>query len=94
MELDLAQIDRLGSPLSVSGTGIDDLFTVSFAVSRDQRDRQDNPTQGSILTLSTGQAIPIGLGNISSNRLRGNYIQYLPVNWISNSKPTDNPEMR
>ncbi|MEH2273654.1 MAG: BamA/TamA family outer membrane protein [Nostoc sp.] len=92
-EYNVAQVDRLGSPLSVSGTGIDDLFTVSFAVSRDQRDRRDNPTQGSILTLSTEQAIPIGLGNISSNRLRGDYIQYLPVSWIGNGRPTDNPEM-
>ncbi|MEH1902325.1 MAG: BamA/TamA family outer membrane protein [Nostoc sp.] len=92
-EYNVAQVDSLGSPLSVSGTGIDDLFTVSFAVSRDQRDRKDNPTQGSILTLSTEQAIPIGLGNISSNRLRGDYIQYLPVNWIGKGRPTDNPEM-
>ncbi|QLE48828.1 hypothetical protein FD724_12345 [Nostoc sp. C057] len=92
-EYNVVQVDRLGSPLSVSGTGIDDLFTVSFAVSRDQRDRRDNPTQGSILTFSTEQAIPIGLGNISSNRLRGDYIQYFPVSWIGNGKPTDNPEM-
>ncbi|MEH2305434.1 BamA/TamA family outer membrane protein [Nostoc sp.] len=92
-EYNVVQVDRLGSPLSVSGTGIDDLFTVSFAVSRDQRDRRDNPTQGSILTFSTEQAIPIGLGNISSNRLRGDYIQYFPVNWIGNGRPTDNPEM-
>ncbi|MCC5606147.1 BamA/TamA family outer membrane protein [Nostoc sp. CHAB 5834] len=92
-EYSVAQVDRLGSPLSVSGTGIDDLFTVSFAVSRDQRDRKDNPTQGSILTLSTQQAIPIGLGNISSNRLQGDYIQYLPVSWIGNGRLTDNPEM-
>jgi outer membrane protein insertion porin family len=92
-EYNVVQVDRLGSPLSVSGTGIDDLFTVSFAVSRDQRDRRDNPTQGSILTFSTEQAIPIGLGNISSNRLRGDYIQYFPVNWIGNGRPTNNPEM-
>jgi outer membrane protein insertion porin family len=92
-EYNVVQVDRLGSPLSVSGTGIDDLFTVSFAVSRDQRDRRDNPTQGSILTFSTEQAIPIGLGNISSNRLRGDYIQYFPVSWIGNGRPTDNPEM-
>lgn len=65
-EYNVVQVDRLGSPLSVSGTGIDDLFTVSFAVSRDQRDRRDNPTQGSILTLSTEQAIPIGLEKTKS----------------------------
>ncbi|MEH2374917.1 BamA/TamA family outer membrane protein [Nostoc sp.] len=92
-EYNVAQVDSFGSPLSVSGTGIDDLFTISFAVSKDQRDRRDNPTQGSILTLSTEQAIPIGLGNISSNRLRGDYIKYFPVSWIGKGRPTDNPEM-
>jgi outer membrane protein assembly factor BamA len=92
-DYDVVQSDKFGNPLSVSGTGIDDLFTVSFTVSRDQRDRRENPTQGSILTLSTAQAIPIGLGNISSNRLQGNYIQYLPVSWIGKGRSTDNPEM-
>ncbi|MBH8564846.1 BamA/TamA family outer membrane protein [Nostoc sp. CENA67] len=92
-DFNVAQVDRLGNPLSVSGTGIDDLFTLSFAVSKDDRDRRDNPTQGSIVTLSTEQAIPIGLGNISSNRLRGNYIQYLPVNWLGNNESDENPEI-
>lgn len=92
-DYNVARVDRLGSPLSVSGTGIDDLFTVSFAVSKDERDRRDNPTQGSILTLSTEQAIPIGLGNIFSNRVQGNYIQYLPVRLISKEQSSDNLEM-
>ncbi|MBD2362766.1 BamA/TamA family outer membrane protein [Anabaena minutissima FACHB-250] len=92
-DYDVVPEDELGNQLSVSGKGIDDLFTVSFSVNRDQRDRRNNPRQGSILTLSTAQAIPIGLGNISSNRLQGNYIQYLPVNWLGNDKFSDTPEM-
>ncbi|HIK08186.1 MAG TPA: BamA/TamA family outer membrane protein [Trichormus sp. M33_DOE_039] len=92
-DYDVVQQDELGNPLSVSGTGIDDLFTVSFSVNQDRRDRPNNPTQGSILTLSTAQAIPIGLGSISSNRLQGNYVQYLPVSWLGNHQLTDNPEM-
>ncbi len=89
----VARADRLGSPLSVSGTGIDDLVTVSLAITKDFRDRRSNPTRGSILTLSTEQAIPIGLGQISSNRLRGNYIQYVPVSWVGHGKQTEFPEM-
>src|SRR6478672_3055278 len=89
----LAQVDRLGNPLSLSGTGIDDLVTVSFAVTRDRRDRRSNPTQGSLLTLGTEQAIPIGLGNVSRNRVQANYIQYVPVRWIGKGKPTENSEM-
>jgi outer membrane protein insertion porin family len=90
---DVVSKDELGNPLSVSGTGIDDLFTVSLSVNRDRRDRPNNPAKGSILTLSTAQAIPIGLGKIFSNRLQGNYVQYLPVNWIGNNKFADTPEM-
>ncbi len=86
-------VDELGNPLSASGQGIDDLFTLSLAVTRDLRDRRFNPTQGSILTLSTEQSIPLGLGNILSNRIQGNYIQYLPVTWIGNQSTPDNPEM-
>lgn len=89
----VARVDRLGNPLSVSGTGIDDLFTVSFAISRDRRDRRSNPTQGYILSLSTAQALPIGLGKISSNRLLANYIQYVPVTLIGQGRATDLPEM-
>ncbi len=92
-DYNVARVDRLGNPLSVSGTGIDDLVTVSFAVSKDERDRRNNPTKGSLLTLSTEQAIPIGLGKIASNRLRANYILYLPVTWIGNNRSTENPEM-
>lgn len=90
---DVVPVDELGNQLSVSGTGIDDLFTLSFSVNRDRRDRPNNPTQGSILTLSTAQAIPIGLGNLSSNRLQGNYVQYVPVTWIGNNQIPDSPEM-
>lgn len=92
-DYNVVRVDSLESPLSVSGTGIDDLFTVSFAISKDERDRRKNPTQGSILTLSTEQTIPIGLGNIFSNRIQGNYIQYVPVSLISKEQSSDNPEM-
>ncbi|WP_089127317.1 BamA/TamA family outer membrane protein [Tolypothrix sp. NIES-4075] len=92
-DYNLARVDRLGSPLSVSGTGIDDLVTVSFAISKDERDRRSNPTKGSLLTLSTEQAIPIGLGKIASNRLLANYILYVPVSWIGSNGSTENTEM-
>ncbi|MBD2775883.1 BamA/TamA family outer membrane protein [Iningainema tapete] len=92
-DYNVAQVDRLGSPLSLSGTGIDDLVTVSVGLTRDERDRRENPTQGSLFTFSTEQSIPIGLGNIVRNRVRANYIQYVPVSWIGNGRKSDNPEM-
>ncbi|WP_066424135.1 BamA/TamA family outer membrane protein [Anabaena sp. 4-3] len=89
----VVEVDELGNPLSVSGQGIDDLFTLSLSVQQDRRDRRNNSTQGSILTLSTAQAIPIGLGSIASNRLQGNYVQYIPVQWIGNHQSNENSEM-
>jgi outer membrane protein assembly factor BamA len=90
---DVVQQDRLGSPLSVSGTGIDDLVTVSLSLTQDLRNRRNTPTSGSILSVSTEQAIPIGLGSISSNRLRANYVQYIPVKFLGNGGTDRNPEM-
>lgn len=89
----VATVDSAGSPLSASGTGIDDLYTVSLNLTQDNRNRNEYPNQGSLLQLSTEQAIPIGLGKISSNRLRANYIQYVPVSFISNGGYRKNPEM-
>ncbi len=79
--------DAQGNPLSASGTGIDDLTTVSFTASKDQRDNPNNPTQGSLLSLSTEQSVPIGQGNISLNRLRANYSQYTPVKLFNSQQP-------
>ncbi|MEA5623916.1 outer membrane protein assembly factor [Nostoc sp. UHCC 0251] len=79
--------DAQGNPLSASGTGVDDLTTVSFTATKDQRDNSLNPTQGSVLSLSTEQSVPIGQGNISLNRLKANYSQYLPVQLFNTKQP-------
>ncbi|OUL28486.1 hypothetical protein BV378_07365 [Nostoc sp. RF31YmG] len=79
--------DAQGNPLSASGTGIDDLTTVSFTASQDRRNNPINPTQGSLLRLSTEQSVPIGQGNISMNRLQANFSQYVPVQLFSSKQP-------
>jgi outer membrane protein insertion porin family len=71
--------DAQGNSLTASGTGIDDLATVSFTASQDNRDNIFNPTQGSLLSLSTEQSVPVGQGNIAMNRLKANFTQYVPV---------------
>ncbi len=85
--------DFLGNPLSLSGKGIDDLFLVSLRLIRDTRDRRLTPTKGAIITLSTEQALPIGFGEISLNRLLANYIQYVPVKFVGIIDPAKNPEL-
>lgn len=89
----VARRDAKGAPLSFSGTGIDDLTTLSFTAVRDQRNSRVDPTNGSILTLSTEQSIPIGRGNILSNRLQANYSQYVPVNFFNLEKTQQQPEV-
>jgi outer membrane protein insertion porin family len=79
--------DANGNPLSWSGTGVDDLTTVSFTATQDRRDNPIKTTQGSILSLSTEQSVPVGLGNISMNRLRANYSQYVPVKIFNSKQP-------
>ncbi|MBH8560835.1 BamA/TamA family outer membrane protein [Nostoc sp. CENA67] len=79
--------DAQGNPLSISGTGIDDLATVSFTATKDRRDNPNNPTQGSLLRLSTEQSVPLGQGNISMNRIKANYSQYVPVNLFKSKQP-------
>jgi outer membrane protein insertion porin family len=91
--LNIARRDELGNPLTFSGSGVDDLYTVSFGAVRDRRNNPFNPTSGSILSLSTEQSIPLGRGNIVSNRLLGNYIQYVPVTLLGISKSETLPEM-
>ncbi len=86
----LTPFDVQGNSLSFSGTGIDDLLTVSLGVSRDQRDNPVNPTRGSVFNFTTEQSIPIGLGRILSNRLQANYAQFVPVRWLESG---DGPEV-
>ncbi|MBD2041073.1 BamA/TamA family outer membrane protein [Microcoleus sp. FACHB-672] len=88
----LAPVDEFGTPLSFSGTGIDDLVTVSLGLVRDERNRRSYPSEGSLLSLSMEQSLPIGLGNIFLNRLKANYLQYVPMQLVSGGAPADLPD--
>jgi len=83
----ITPVDAQGNPLSFSGTGIDDLTTVSFTAVKDNRDNPANPTQGSVLGLKTEQSIPIGQGEISMNRLEANYSQFVPIKLFDSQQP-------
>ncbi|WP_242728938.1 BamA/TamA family outer membrane protein [Microcoleus vaginatus] len=91
--LNIARRDELGNPLTFSGSGVDELYTVSFGAMLDRRDNPFDPTRGSILSLSTEQSIPLGRGNIVSNRLLANYIHYVPVTLFGISESEALPEM-
>ncbi|KAF3886647.1 MULTISPECIES: BamA/TamA family outer membrane protein [Nostocales] len=86
-EGNITPFDEQGNQLSFSGTGIDDLATVSFTATKDFRDNPSNPTSGSILKLSTEQSIPIGNGQISMNRIKANYTQFQPIQLFESKKP-------
>lgn len=79
--------DSFGNPVSFSGTGVDDLLAVTAGVTKDERNNPYNPTQGSLLSLTTQQSIPVGNGNILMNRVQANYSQYTPVNILGTKDP-------
>jgi outer membrane protein insertion porin family len=91
--LNIARRDELGNPLTFSGTGVDELYTVSFGATLDRRNNPFNPSSGSILSLSSEQSIPLGQGNILSNKLLANYIQYVPMNLLGGGDSETLPEM-
>ncbi len=76
--------DRI--PLTQSGTGEDDLLLLQLGAQRDRRNNPLQPTNGSYLRVGVDQSVPIGSGNIFLTRVRGNYSQYLPVNFLSFGK--------
>ncbi|MDB9528564.1 BamA/TamA family outer membrane protein [Oscillatoria sp. CS-180] len=75
--------DEAGNPLTASGTGADDLWTVQFGVVQDLRNDSFAPTSGSVLRLGTEQSIPLGQGSIFFNRLRASYSYYIPVSLLN-----------
>jgi outer membrane protein insertion porin family len=75
--------DSLGNPLSFSGTGTDDLFTVQLGLSQDSRNSIIEPTAGSLWRLGLDQSVPIGSGKINFTRLRGSYTYYVPASLIN-----------
>jgi outer membrane protein insertion porin family len=83
----LTPTDEQGNALTLSKTGIDDLATVSFTAVKDRRDNLFNPTQGSILKLSTEQSVPLGNSGISMNRVQANFSQFVPVQLYNSKQP-------
>ncbi|MEL7038170.1 MAG: BamA/TamA family outer membrane protein, partial [Cyanobacteria bacterium J06592_8] len=78
-DLETTPRDDAGKLLSESESGEDDLFTLQFGIARDRRNNAQFPTSGYAFRFGTEQAIPIGSGRISYNRLRATYSYYLPV---------------
>jgi outer membrane protein insertion porin family len=72
-EGNITRRDANNNQLSFSDTGIDNLTAVSFTATKEEPDNPVKPTQGCLVTFSTEQSIPVGHGQITMNRLRGNY---------------------
>ncbi|WP_233501747.1 BamA/TamA family outer membrane protein [Acaryochloris thomasi] len=81
-DFDLSPVDNLGNPLSFSGSGTDDLFTVQFGLGRDQRNDPANPTSGWAARFGIEQWVPLGQGSIFGTRLRASYSYFLPVSLL------------
>ena len=75
--------DEYGNPLTLSGTGVDDLFSFSFNALRDMRDNRLNPSTGSFTRINVDQYFPIGRGNVLGTRFDAGYAQFIPIKWIT-----------
>lgn len=75
--------DIAGNPLSLSGTGIDDLTTLAFTATRERRDNPINPAKGDFLSVTAEQSIPVGRGSVLGTKVQANYAYYIPVDWLS-----------
>ncbi len=71
--------DALGNDLTATGTGRDRFLTVPLSLSQDRRNDALMPTSGSLLRLSSEQAIPLSNGSPFSNTLQANYSTYVPT---------------
>jgi outer membrane protein insertion porin family len=80
--------DRLGNPLTLSGTGTDDLFSFTFTALRDFRNNPVNPSDGSLLRFNTEQFFPLGRGSVLGTKLQGTYTQFIPVKLITAAHKT------
>ncbi|MDX2239934.1 MAG: BamA/TamA family outer membrane protein [Leptolyngbyaceae cyanobacterium bins.302] len=80
--------DRLGNPLTLSGTGTDDLFNFAFTALRDFRNNRVNPSDGSLIRVNTEQYFPVGRGNVLGTKFQANYSQFVPIKLITASHQT------
>jgi outer membrane protein insertion porin family len=79
-------VDQRGNPLTLSGTAVDNLFTLETSLANDLRDNPTNPKQGSFFGLGADQALPVfSSGGPSSTftRLNATYSQFIPVNFLN-----------
>lgn len=83
---DVFSTDERGNPLSLSGTGIDDLFSISFTATNDLRDNSINPSTGSITSINTEQFVPIGRGQVFGTRVQAAYSHYIPISLITRDR--------
>jgi outer membrane protein insertion porin family len=79
-------VDQKGNPLTLSGTSIDNLFTLETSIANDLRDNPTTPKSGSFFSLGADQALPVfGTGGVSPSftRLATTYSQFMPVNFLN-----------
>jgi outer membrane protein insertion porin family len=84
----VSPVDERGNPLSLSGTGIDDLYSFTFTALKEMRDNPVNPSSGSVIRLDTEQYIPIGRGEVFGTKLQANYAYFIPVKLITANQKT------
>ncbi len=75
--------DREGNRLVLSDDGIDSLLTINATLNYDSRNDVGFPTAGNRVQLGLDQSIPIGDASILYTRPTANFVQYLPLSFIT-----------
>ncbi|MBE9125180.1 MULTISPECIES: BamA/TamA family outer membrane protein [unclassified Coleofasciculus] len=76
---DLAPVDELGNPLTISDDGQDELLTLNLAAQYDTRNSPRNPSEGTRIRLGLDQSIPVGDAEISMTRVNASATQFIPL---------------
>jgi len=72
--------DEEGNALTVDSDGIDDLLTLNFAATLDNRNSPNLTTSGSLLRFGVNQGFNLGEEENSYTQFVGYYAQYIPLN--------------
>lgn len=81
-------VDQLGNPLTVSGSGRDDLLTLNLGLEYDTRDNPKNAVQGTHLRFGLDQSIPSGQANIGMTRLSASASQFFKLPFFTEKPST------